>query len=177
MVLIRKVIHTLRPGAVRSHVAKGNSQAHPGVSPLNPLTHRNVGYQPLPKPLGMPPYHYVLADNFPSMAAQISSAGKMVFHVIGDSGGIQDAQFQTDVAGQMVKSLAKGANIPQFCYHVGDVVYFTGAHDEYYSQFPAIMTAKWIMRPRRLRWMAGSLTSCKPLQTSIPFQKMLRAWV
>ena len=136
MVLIRKVIHTLRPGAVRSHVPKGNSQAHPGVSALNPLTHRNVGYQPLPKPLGMPPYHYVLADNFPSMAAQISSAGKMVFHVIGDSGGIQDAQFQSDVAGQMVKSLAKGgANLPQFCYHVGDVVYFTGAHDDYYSQF------------------------------------------
>jgi hypothetical protein len=133
MVLIRKIIHTLRPGAVRPHVTKGNSQAHPGVSALNPLTHRNVGYQPLPKPLGMPPYHYVLADNFPSMATQITSAGKMVFHVIGDSGGIQDAQFQTDVAGQMVKSLAKGG--VQFCYHVGDVVYFTGSHDEYYSQF------------------------------------------
>jgi hypothetical protein len=133
MVVIRKIIHTLRPGAVRPHVAKGNSQAHPGVSALNPLTHRNVGYQPLPKPLGMPPYHYVLADTFPGMAAQITSAGKMVFHVIGDSGGIQDAQFQTDVAGQMVKSLAKSG--VQFCYHVGDVVYFTGSHDEYYAQF------------------------------------------
>jgi hypothetical protein len=28
-----------------------------------------------------------------------------------------------------------GANSPQFCYHVGDVVYFTGAHDDYYAQF------------------------------------------
>ncbi|HLW91279.1 MAG TPA: metallophosphoesterase [Roseiarcus sp.] len=29
---------------------------------------------------------------------------------------------------------AKGGK-PQFCYHVGDVVYFTGAKDDYYAQF------------------------------------------
>jgi len=36
----------------------------------------------------------------------------------------------------MVHALVQaGANGPQFCYHVGDVVYFTGDHDDYYSQF------------------------------------------
>jgi hypothetical protein len=109
------------------------SQSHPGVSPLDPLNHRNIGYQPLPKPLGLPPYHYALTDYFQHIAKQISSSGQMVLDVLGDSGGVQDAEFQSNVADQMVHALA--VNQPQFCYHVGDVVYFTGSHDDYYSQF------------------------------------------
>jgi hypothetical protein len=126
----------LQPGAVRPHVKKGQSQAHGGVSALNALSHRNTGFQPLPKPLGLPPYHYALSDNFKSVAKHISDLGKMVFHVLGDSGGVKDAEFQSNVANQMVGVLGKGgASAPQFCYHVGDVVYFTGAHDDYFSQF------------------------------------------
>jgi acid phosphatase type 7 len=126
----------LQPGAVRTHVKKGNSQSHAGVSALNPLTHRNVGYQQLPKSLGLPPYNYVLSDHFPDVAKHINDVGKMVFDVLGDSGGVKDAEFQSGVANAMVNALAKaGKNASQFCYHVGDVVYFTGAHDDYYSQF------------------------------------------
>ena len=127
----------LHPGAVRSHVKEGRSQSHGGVSPLNPLTHRNTGYQPLPRPLGLPPYHYALSDHFQAITKHISNSGKMVLDVLGDSGGVKDAEFQTSVADQMVKALGEAtvANTPQFCYHVGDVVYFTGAHDDYYSQF------------------------------------------
>jgi hypothetical protein len=126
----------LQPGAVRPHIKKGNSQSHPGVSPLNQLTHRNTGYQPLPRPLGLPPYHYALTDHFQTIANHINDAGKMILDVLGDSGGVQDAEFQSNVANQMIKALGKaGANTPHFCYHVGDVVYFTGAHDDYYSQF------------------------------------------
>lgn len=126
----------LQPGSVRSHIKKGQSQAHPGVTPLSPLSHRNTGYQPLPKPLGFPPYHYTLTDNFQTVAKHISDSGKMIFHVLGDSGGVQDAEFQSNVANEMIKELGSaGANTPHFCYHVGDVVYFTGAHDDYYSQF------------------------------------------
>lgn len=127
----------LHPGAVRAHIKKGSSQSHPGVSALNPLTHRNTGYQPLPRPLGLPPYQYSLSDHFTSIAKHITDSGKMVFDVLGDSGGVQDAEFQSFVADQMVEALGKAtaANASQFCYHVGDVVYFTGAHDDYYSQF------------------------------------------
>jgi acid phosphatase type 7 len=126
----------LQPGAVRTHIKKGRSQAHPGVTPLSPLSHRNTGYQPLPRPLGLPPYHYVLADNFRAVADQISNSGTMIFDVLGDSGGVQDAEFQSYVANRMIEELGSaGANTPHFCYHVGDVVYFTGAHDDYYAQF------------------------------------------
>src|SRR5271168_1872126 len=95
----------LQPGAVRTHIKKGHSQAHPGVSALNPLTHRNTGYQPLPKPLGMPPYHYALTDHFKDVATHISSSGKLVCDVLGDSGGVQDGEFQSNVADAMVKAL------------------------------------------------------------------------
>lgn len=126
----------LQPGAVPAHIKKGNSQSHAGVSALNPLTHRNTGYQPLPTPLGLPPYHYTLSDHFQSVAKHISDSGKLVIDILGDSGGVTDAEFQSSVADQMVKALGTaGANTLHFCYHVGDVVYFTGAHDDYYSQF------------------------------------------
>jgi DNA repair exonuclease SbcCD nuclease subunit len=35
----------------------------------------------------------------------------------------------------MTDHLQQAGEKPQFCYHVGDVVYFTGAHSEYYGQF------------------------------------------
>jgi acid phosphatase type 7 len=45
-------------------------------------------------------------------------------------------RFQNNVASLMFDQLssAKGGR-PQFCYHVGDVVYFTGMKDDYYAQF------------------------------------------
>jgi len=126
----------LQPGAIRPHSKSKHSQAHPGVSPLHPVSHRNTSFQPLPRPLGLPPYHYDLAETFPAIAENIDKAKKMVFHVVGDTGGIQDGEFQNNVAEQMIAHLnaSKGAK-PQFCYHVGDVVYFTGMRDDYYAQF------------------------------------------
>ncbi|HTD14363.1 MAG TPA: metallophosphoesterase [Chthoniobacterales bacterium] len=125
----------LQPGAVRPRIAPKQSQAHSGVSPLNPITHRNTGYQPLPRPLGLAPYHYSLTDHFPAIGNNLQTAKKMVFHVMGDTGGVQDGEFQNNVAEQMIAQISDSASSPQFCYHVGDVVYFTGLHDDYYAQF------------------------------------------
>lgn len=126
----------LRPGAVRPHPITKNSQAHPGVSPLDAIANRNTSFQPLPRPLGLPPYHYSLTDNFPEIAQNLEAAKKMVFHVLGDSGGVVDGEFQSNVVAQMIPQLTPGnPSSPQFCYHVGDVVYFTGSHDDYYAQF------------------------------------------
>lgn len=126
----------LRPGAVRPHPITKNSQAHPGVQPLDPIASRNTSFQPLPRPLGLPPYHYSLTDHFPEIEQNMVAAKKMVFHVLGDSGGVLDGEFQNNVVGQMVSQITPGhPSSPQFCYHVGDVVYFTGSHDDYYAQF------------------------------------------
>jgi hypothetical protein len=129
----RNVLH---PAEVRPRPKPKHSQAHPGVSPLHPVSHRNTSFQPLPRPLDLPPYHYDLAEHFPEIAKDIERTGRMVFHVVGDTGGVQDGEFQNNVATQMIKTLTGGAESkPQFCYHVGDVVYFTGMHDDYYAQF------------------------------------------
>jgi acid phosphatase type 7 len=124
---------SLQPGEVRRHVRPKGSQAHPGVSPLNPVGNRNTSFQPLPRPLGLSPYHYDMADNFPSIVDTIKQ--QMVFHVVGDTGGVQDGEFQNNVAQQMIQHLSSNSSAPQFCYHVGDVVYFTGMKDDYYAQF------------------------------------------
>ena len=93
---------SLHPGEVRPRPKPKHSQAHAGVSPLHPVTHRNTSFQPLPRPLGLPPYHYDIADSFPDIARDIEEAGKMVFHVVGDTGGVQDGEFQNNVAAQMI---------------------------------------------------------------------------
>ena len=83
-------ISTLQRSEVRPRPTPKHSQAHKGVAPLNPLTHRNTSFQPLPRPLGLAPYHYDLAENFPDVGDAIKDAKRMVFHVVGDTGGIQE---------------------------------------------------------------------------------------
>jgi acid phosphatase type 7 len=128
--------NSIRPGETRPRPPAKSSQAHPGVSPLHPVSNRNVSFQPLPRPLGLPPYHYDLVENFPDIGTAIAKDKKLVFHVAGDTGGVQDGEFQNNVAEQMIADLTSGKGpTPHFCYHVGDVVYFTGMKDDYYPQF------------------------------------------
>lgn len=73
----------------------------------------------------------------PEVAAAADKAKKIVFHVIGDSGGIHGDDVQVAVSEAMegqVKS-AQAPNKPAFLYHVGDVVYFNGQSELYGAQF------------------------------------------
>lgn len=62
----------------------------------------------------------------------IEKAGKIVFHTVGDTGGIHSPQFQFAVADAMGNDLSSGAS---FWYHLGDVVYYFGQDQYYFSQF------------------------------------------
>jgi Calcineurin-like phosphoesterase len=123
----------LKPGLVHPRPLPGHSQAHPGVHPLSPLTSTQK-FQPLPTPLGPPPYHYDLETAVPGISAQAANNGKLIFHAVGDTGGIKNPEPQLSVANAMAANLT-GANAPSFFYHVGDVVYYNGQVSEYYSQF------------------------------------------
>src|SRR5215475_10136432 len=73
----------------------------------------------------------------PKEAAAVAKAGKLVFHVIGDSGGIHGDDVQVAVAEAMehqIKS-APDADRAAFLYHVGDVIYFNGQSELYGAQF------------------------------------------
>ena len=55
---------------------------------------------------------------------------------MGDTGGVKDADRQFNVAAAMKHDLELPApQTPQFFYHLGDVVYFNGEHDQYFEQF------------------------------------------
>jgi hypothetical protein len=123
-------------GQVLARPPKKRSQAHLGVHPLSPLTHRTQRFQPLPPPLGEPPYHYDLESALPGIGKKAAQNGKIVFHTVGDSGGVKNADYQSSVATAMKGDLNLGAGkVPNFFYHLGDVVYFNGQITDYYAQF------------------------------------------
>ena len=57
---------------------------------------------------------------------------KVVLHVMGDSGGTTEPQYQFAVADAIAADQPNGVS---FLYHVGDLVYFFGEDSYYFSQF------------------------------------------
>jgi hypothetical protein len=126
----------LLQGIVAPRPPKNRSQAHPGIHPLSALTHRTQRFEPLPTPLGDPPYHYNLETAVPGIGKRAAKAGKIIFHTVGDTGGIKHPESQQAVAAAMKADLNQPeARRPAFFYHLGDVVYYNGEHDQYYEQF------------------------------------------
>jgi hypothetical protein len=70
----------------------------------------------------------------PDAMAAVTSSGRLVFHCVGDTGGVVSANAQQIVANHMQADLAS-ADPPRLFYHLGDVVYFYGEHTNYYAQF------------------------------------------
>lgn len=94
--------------------------------------------QPLPKPTGSAPYHLSLDQVLTPAAMQtIQSSGHLVFHIVGDTGGVKTPQDQENVAIHMEQDFAATdpASRPSLFYHLGDVVYYYGQASDYYSQF------------------------------------------
>lgn len=125
----------LQPGTVHPRPPKGKAQAHPGVHPLSPYSDNH--FEPLPKPLGLPPYHFDLETVLPGIHDTAKRLGKLVFHTVGDTGGVKDGDYQAAVAAQMKTDLTveSEGKRPQFFYHLGDVVYYNGQMQDYYDQF------------------------------------------
>ena len=91
----------------------------------------------------------------PGISAEIEAAGKLVFHSVGDTGGIKGEDMQKLVAQEMAAQfrlapqLGKNDTLnpdktnhpqpqngdPSFFYHLGDVVYFNGEEKDYPTQF------------------------------------------
>jgi hypothetical protein len=73
-----------------------------------------------------------------SVVAQIQSAGSIVFHAVGDTGGVKEPSHQFAVADALTADLAGKTwqtGLPAFFYHLGDVVYYFGQELYYYDQF------------------------------------------
>jgi calcineurin-like phosphoesterase family protein len=72
-----------------------------------------------------------------SVSDAVVAAGTMVFHSVGDTGGVNGTEAQDAVAKEMEQQInnpgVKGS--PAFFYHLGDVVYFNGVSTDYPQQF------------------------------------------
>ena len=127
---------TLRQGQVSSRPPRNSSQAHGGVHPVTAFGHGSQQFQPLPNPILPPPYHYDLEEAIPGIGTQAQKLGKIVFHTVGDTGGVKNPDYQSHVAAAMKGDLNNPpGSTPSFFYHLGDVVYYNGQSGEYYSQF------------------------------------------
>jgi hypothetical protein len=94
--------------------------------------------EPIPAPRVTPPVMDLSAVLPASALAAIAEAGKLVFHSVGDTGGVMRTEPQLAVADAMCADLAStsyGSNPPAFFYHLGDVVYFFGQQTYYPEQF------------------------------------------
>jgi Calcineurin-like phosphoesterase len=73
----------------------------------------------------------------PEAAARAAASGRLVFHTVGDTGGIHGDATQVAIAEAMEQQLkdAEGPDTPAFLYLLGDVVYFNGLSTLYKWQF------------------------------------------
>jgi hypothetical protein len=93
-------------------------------------------FQPLPAPTGASPFRLDLASAIGADAATaIEESGTLVFHTVGDTGGVNSPQPQQIVADWMDNDFTTVKPPPAFFYHLGDVVYFDGERNQYYPQF------------------------------------------
>jgi acid phosphatase type 7 len=93
----------------------------------------------LPSATGNPPYHLDLASLLTDEAInKIAQKKRLVFHTMGDTGGVNTTTYQQHVATIMELDFndndPAGAN-PSFFYHLGDVVYYDGEIINYYWEF------------------------------------------
>lgn len=95
-------------------------------------------WRDLPAPTGLPPFHFSLDSVLSAEAiVTINDSETMVFHVVGDTGGVNTPTQIENVATYMEKDF-DGSDItthPSFFYHLGDVVYYDGETPNYYPEF------------------------------------------
>ena len=93
-------------------------------------------FEPPPPPTTIN-FHLALETIVPDAAARAAAAKTLVFHCVGDTGGIHGDATQIAIAEAMEKQItdADEANRPAFFYHLGDVIYYNGISRDYKWQF------------------------------------------
>jgi len=101
-----------------------------------------AGVQPVPQPAAAATEPILtLAQIYGSQGATImqtiQTAGQIVFHSLGDTGSVIGPITQSLVVDKMVTDFTETnpADVPSFCYHLGDAVYYFGESQYYYDQF------------------------------------------
>jgi len=120
----------------------------PGASLAQRAAPRNTKFEPIPARFAQgrsAPFRMDLGEVLTAGELQeITQAGSMAFHCMGDTGGVKDPEPQKLVergleqslhGGNIAPSLRGASMAPAFCYHLGDVVYYNGEVSEYFPQY------------------------------------------
>jgi hypothetical protein len=94
--------------------------------------------QPIPKSWRQPEVLDLAQVLTPADIQQIQSAKSIVFHAVGDTGGVKEPSKQFAVADAMATDLQGKTyqnGLPAFFFHLGDVVYYLGQERYYYDQY------------------------------------------
>src|SRR5579883_217713 len=130
--------HGRRFGATRG--AHAFTTDPPGFQTEKDPPGKHVGkWFDLPPATGIPPYRLDVASILPDeIYKKIMKKKRLVFHTVGDTGGVNTTTYQQHVESYMELDFSPddpdGAN-PAFFYHLGDVVYYDGEVTNYYWEF------------------------------------------
>jgi hypothetical protein len=95
-----------------------------------------IRFEPIPQPA---PQHLSVPLNVfdPRASDAAEKAGKLVFHTVGDVGGVNGTATEDAIATAMEEQLTvkDASNRPAFLYLLGDVVYFNGLQRLYKTEF------------------------------------------
>jgi hypothetical protein len=116
------------------------SKVPPGFHTLiDPDKHPPQPWRNLPVPPGLPPYRMNLdAIIDPATLKAIEQSGKLVFHSVGDTGGVNTSTYIDGVTRFMECDYTYAptpTDRPAFFYHLGDVVYYDGEGANYWPEF------------------------------------------
>lgn len=95
-------------------------------------------WRDLPPPTGAPPFRMALESILsPGSIDLINSSGKLVFHAVGDTGGVNTPTCIDNVESYMEQDFTSAdiTTHPSFFYHLGDVVYYDGELTNYFPEF------------------------------------------
>lgn len=123
--------------AVAKKAKKKRNFAKPKIEPGNAVANKPAHelFYDLPQRPGSD-LVLPLSSVLPQIEAIAAKKKMLVFHALGDTGGVYGTETQDAVAAAMEKQLEEQDSVtPAFLYHLGDVVYFNGQSNLYSSQF------------------------------------------
>lgn len=122
------------PSFLTRHNAVGKT-VRPVGDPVAALKD-NTRFIPVPQaPPALLKVPFSLFD--PQASAAATAAGKLVFHCVGDTGGVHGTATEEAIATAMVQQVSSAAagDAASFHYIVGDIIYFNGQSTLYKTEF------------------------------------------
>src|SRR5947207_6820984 len=103
---------------------------------IDPDKHPPQPWRDLPPATGLPPYRLSLDTIVDAETLKtIEQGGQLVFHAVGDTGGVNTSTYIDGVTRFMECDFTQNAKLadrPSFFYHLGDVVYYDGESANYW---------------------------------------------